>query len=101
MGKYTFSQCKRLLKQNGIFSSSGGIQNILLPFITPLLGGKKVVFAPPKDLKGSLTFIRNLVEKGKFKPLIDRQYPLDKIAEAFDYVATGQKKGNVILTMGS
>ena len=101
VGKYTFSQCKRLLKQNGIFSSSGGIQNILLPFITPLLGGKKVVFAPPKDLKGSLTFIRNLVEKGKFKPLIDRQYPLDKIAEAFDYVATGQKKGNVIVTMGS
>ena len=101
VGKYTFTQCKPLLKKNGIFSSSGGIQNIILPFITPLLGGKKVVFAPPKDLKGSLTFIRDLVETGKFKPIVDREYPLEKIAEAFDYVATGQKKGNVIITMGS
>lgn len=100
VGKYSFGQCKALLKPGGIFSSSGGIQNILLPFITPLLGGKKVVFAPPKDLKGSLGFIRDLVEKGNFKPVIDRRYPLEKISEAFNYVASGQKKGNVVITPG-
>ncbi len=100
VGKYSFFQCKALLKPGGIFSSSGGIQNILLPFITPLLGGKKVVFAPPKDLKGSLGFIRDLVENGNFKPVIDRRYPLEKIADAFNYVASGQKKGNVVITPG-
>ena len=39
------------------------------------------------------------IEKGNFKPVIDRKYPLDKIAEAYTYVATGQKIGNVVITM--
>ena len=99
VGKSTFSQCKPLLKKKGIYSSSGGSQNIFLPLITQLLGGKKVVFAPPKNLKASLSFIKDLVEKGNFRPVIDRKYPVDKIAEAFTYVATGQKIGNVIITM--
>jgi len=99
VGKSTFSQCKPLLKKKGIYSSSGGSQNIFLPLITQLLGGKKVVFAPPKNLKASLSFIKDLVEKGSFRPVIDRKYPIDKIAEAYEYVATGQKTGNVIITM--
>jgi NADPH:quinone reductase-like Zn-dependent oxidoreductase len=99
VGKSTFAQCKPLLREKGIYSSSGGSQNLLLPFITPLLGGKKVVFAPPGNLKASLDFILDLVEKKSFRPVIDRKYPLDKIAEAFTYVATGQKIGNVIITM--
>ena len=99
VGKSTFSQCKPLLKKKGIYSSSGGSQNIFLPLITQLLGGKKVVFAPPKNLKASLSFIKDLVEKGSFRPVIDRKYPIDKIAEAYEYVATGQKIGNVIITM--
>jgi NADPH:quinone reductase-like Zn-dependent oxidoreductase len=64
-----------------------------------LLGGKKVPFIPPKNITSTLTFILDLIEKGCFKPLIDRKYPLDKIAEAFTYVASGQKLGNVIVTM--
>jgi NADPH:quinone reductase-like Zn-dependent oxidoreductase len=68
-------------------------------FITPLLGGKKEIFAPPKNLVASLNFIKDLVEQEKFKPVIDKKYPLDKIAEAYEYVASGQKIGNVIITM--
>ncbi len=98
VGKSTFGQCKPLLKKKGIYSTSGGV-NPFLVLITPLLGGKKVVFAPPKNLKASLGFIKDLVEKGNFKPVIDRKYPIEKIAEAFTYVATGQKIGNVIITM--
>jgi NADPH:quinone reductase-like Zn-dependent oxidoreductase len=44
-------------------------------------------------------FIRELIEKGKFRPVIDRVYPLEKIAEAYRYVATGEKIGNVVLTI--
>ncbi len=98
VGKSTFGKCKALLTKNGIYSTSGA-PNLFLVFITPLLGGKRFVFAPPKNLKACLSFVKDLVEKGSFKPVIDRTYPIDQIAEAFTYVATGQKIGNVIITM--
>jgi len=97
VGKSSFVKCKPLLKKNGIYASSGGFENLFLVLITPLLGGKKVLF--PKDNRGNLGFIKELVEKGSFRPVIDRKYPIDKIAEAFTYVASGQKIGNVIITM--
>lgn len=97
VGKSTFAKCKRLLKKNGVYAPSGGFENIFLVLMKPLLGGKKVLF--PKDNKGNMRFIKELVEKGNFKPVIDRVYPLEKIAEAFTYVASGQKIGNVIVTM--
>ena len=99
IGKSSFAKCKRLLKKNGIYTSSGGFENLFLALITPLLGGKKVLFIPPQNVKAGLSFIKDLVEKGNFRPVIDRKYPVDKIAEAFKYVATGQKIGNVIITM--
>src|SRR2546423_1672648 len=99
IGKSSFAKCKRLLKKNGMYIPSNGLENIFLVPITRLFGGKRVVFSAPKDVKGSLTFIKGLVEKGNFRPVIDRKYPIDKIAEAFTYVATGQKIGNVIITM--
>jgi NADPH:quinone reductase-like Zn-dependent oxidoreductase len=99
VGKTTFGKCKPLLKPKGVFSSSGGLENLFLAIVTPLFGGKKVLFKPPKNVKACLQFIMNLAEKGNFKPVIDRTYPLDKIAEAFTYVATGQKIGNVIISM--
>ena len=65
-----------------------------------IIGGKKVVFKSLK-IKEGLNFIKELIEKGSFRPVIDRKYPLDKIAEAFQYVMTGQKIGNVIITMNA
>jgi NADPH:quinone reductase-like Zn-dependent oxidoreductase len=97
VGKSSFAKCKRLLKKKGIYAPSGGAENLFWVLMKPLLGGKKVLF--PKDNKRNMNFIKDLVEKGSFKPVIDRKYPLDKIAEAFTYVATGQKIGNVIITM--
>jgi NADPH:quinone reductase-like Zn-dependent oxidoreductase len=97
-GNSTFGQCKPLLKKKGMYSTSGA-PNLFLLLSTILSGGKKFVFAPPKNLKACLSFITELVEKGSFKPVIDRKYPIDKISEAFNYVASGQKIGNVILKM--
>ncbi|MEP6846047.1 MAG: NAD(P)-dependent alcohol dehydrogenase, partial [Panacibacter sp.] len=97
VGKSTFGKCKPLLKEKGIYTSSE--PNIIQVLTTSLRGGKKVRFRPPKNIKASLAFIKDLIEKGKFKPVIDRKYPIDKIAEAYTYVASGQKIGNVIITM--
>jgi NADPH:quinone reductase-like Zn-dependent oxidoreductase len=99
IGKSSFVKCKKLLKKNGIYRSSNGLINVLWVFITPLLGGKRVVFSPPKSIRAALYFIKCLIEKGIFRPVIDRKYPLDKIAEAYKYVATGKKIGNVVITM--
>jgi NADPH:quinone reductase-like Zn-dependent oxidoreductase len=96
--KTGFLKCKRLLKKNGIYTSTGGFEYLLWALITKISGGKRVLFLPPKDIKGNLGFIKDLIEKGKFRPLIDRTYPIEKIAEAFTYVASAQKKGNVIIT---
>ena len=99
VGITTFLKCKKLLTKKGVFTSSNGAINLLWLFVTPLFGGKRVVFAFSNDFVGALTYIKDLVEKGKFKPVIDRKYSLEKIAEAYKYVASGQKIGNVVITM--
>jgi NADPH:quinone reductase-like Zn-dependent oxidoreductase len=102
VGKSTFFKCKRLLKPGGSYISSElgpWWQNIYLSLITPIFGGKKVIFPIPFDIKASLVYMKKLLEAGKFKPLIDRTYPLEKISEAFEYVGSGQKIGNVIINL--
>lgn len=98
VGKSSFAKCKPLLQPDGVYTSTDGFENLFLSFITPITGGKKVIFKLPTDTKKSILFIRDLLEKENFKPVIDRKYPLEKIAEAYNYVATGTKTGNVILT---
>ena len=104
VGKSSFAKCKPLLQPGGVYTSTDGFENLFLSFITPITGnlpgrpaGKKVIFRLPTDTKGSILFIKNLLEKEKFKPVIDRKYPLEKIAEAYKYVDTGKKTGNVII----
>jgi NADPH:quinone reductase-like Zn-dependent oxidoreductase len=99
--KTGFLTCKHLLKKNGIYTSSGGFEYMLWHFITKLTGGKRVLFIAPKDIKGNLEFIKKLVEEDKFRPVIDKVYPFEKIAEAFTYVGTHQKIGNVIIKIDS
>jgi NADPH:quinone reductase-like Zn-dependent oxidoreductase len=99
VNKTGFLKCKRLLKKGGIYTSTGGFEYMAWAMITKLTGGKKVLFIVPKDITGNLAFIKRLVEEGKFRPVIDRTYPLDKITDAFTYVGTHQKIGNVIITM--
>lgn len=99
VGKSSFFKCKRLLKKKGTYTTTDGLWNFVLAIFTPLFGGRKVVFKPPQNIKAGLLYIKAMIEKNKFIPLIDRKYPLEKIVEAFKYVETGQKKGNVIITM--
>ena len=82
-----------------MYFPANGALNMLLMLITKIAGGKRVMFTGPGNTREVLTYIRELVENGNFKPVVDRKYPLEKIGEAFSYVATGQKIGNVIITM--
>ena len=98
-GKSSFGRCKRLLKPAGIYMSTGPgpwYQNLILPLATPLLGGKKVVFAYPRLDQATVRHFARLMETGQFRAVIDRRYSLDQIVEAYRYVETGQKIGNVV-----
>jgi NADPH:quinone reductase-like Zn-dependent oxidoreductase len=100
VGKSSFGKCKPILKDHGIYMSTelGYMsQNPFLAMITPFLGGKKVLFPIPTITKEDVKFFKELAEKGKFIPLIDRSYPMDQIVEAYRYVETGQKIGNVVI----
>lgn len=102
VGKSTFGKCKSLLKKQGVYISSElgpYSQNIFLALASPLLGGKKVIFPIPHSLTQTLPYIKSMLENGKFKPVIDREYPLKAIAEAYDYVISGKKTGNVIINI--
>ena len=102
VGKSSFGRCKRLLKPGGVYLSSdlGPLsQNPILALITPLFGRRKVMFPIPKQDPEMVRHFKELIESGEFKPLIDRRYPLDEIVEAYRYVETGQKIGNVVISV--
>jgi NADPH:quinone reductase-like Zn-dependent oxidoreductase len=102
VGKSSFGRCRRLLKPGGIYLSSelGRLsQNPILALVTPLLRGKKVMFPIPTDNQEMVRYFKGLIESGDFKPVIDRRYPLDQIVEAYRYVETGQKVGNVVISL--
>lgn len=103
VGKSTFGKCKPLLKPKGIYMSTElgpGSQNPFLAIITPMLGGKRVLFPLPTIHRNDVEFLKELVITGQYKPVIDRVYSLDEITEAHRYVDTGQKTGNVVIRIG-
>lgn len=102
VGKSSFFKCKKILKPRGTyFSTELGYlsQNIYLSLLTPLLGGKKVKFPIPTDSKKDITIFKELIEQGKYKAVIDRVYPMEQFLEATKYVETGEKIGNVVITI--
>ena len=100
VGKSSFGQCKSLLTEKGIYISTElgkNGENIFFALITPLVGGKKVLFPIPTITKADVIFLKELVEKGEYKPVIDKSYKLDQIVEAYKYVESGQKTGTVVI----
>ena len=102
VGKSSFLRCRRLLKPRGSYLSSefGPLaQNLVLALMTPLGGGRKAMLNLGRDDPGMARYFREVLESGAFRPVIDRRYRLDEIVEAYRYVETGQKIGNVVVSL--
>ncbi len=102
VGRTSFSRCKGSLATRGLHMATTGnmITNYLLTLWTSMVGRKRFIFKMSVEKNAALFFLKELIEAGQLKPVIDRRYPMEQIADAHRYVETGHKKGNVVITMG-
>lgn len=104
VGKSTFGKCKPLLKKRGVYISSElgpYSQNVFYALSTILSKRKKVIFPIPYNRQITIPYISRLLEKGMFNPVIDRDYDLDEISDAYKYVIRGKKTGNVVINLNN
>ncbi|TJZ60149.1 NAD(P)-dependent alcohol dehydrogenase [Sphingobacterium olei] len=102
VGKTSFGQCKPLMKPQGVYISTElgkRWENVWLALTTQFGKGKKVLFPIPTMRREDALYLRDIAEQGSFRPVIDREYTLDEIVQAHRYTDTGQKTGNVIISV--
>jgi NADPH:quinone reductase-like Zn-dependent oxidoreductase len=102
VGKHSFRRCRRSVKPGGFYIETdlGFMWHVpILALATRRIGDKRVTLPTPDYTKKDVLFLKELIEAGRYRPVIDRSYPLEQVVEATKYVETGQKTGNVVLTI--
>src|SRR5690349_9418413 len=100
VGKQSFAHCRGLIEPGGTYLATDGLRNLLLGLWTSRFGDRKVMFKlPPRYTQPDVVLIKELLEAGTYRPVIDRVYPIEDVAEAASYVETQQKIGNVVLAV--
>jgi len=102
VGKHSFRRCRHSLKPGGIYIETdlGFMWHVpILALSSRWIGDKRVTLPIPKYSKEDVLFVKELIETGKYRAVIDRTYQLEDVVEATRYVETGQKTGNVVLTL--
>jgi NADPH:quinone reductase-like Zn-dependent oxidoreductase len=104
VGKYSFRRGRRALRPGGVYIATDGgrfyLETLALLVVTRFVGSRKVHGAIGRRIKQDVLLLKELIEAGEFRAVIDRRYPMDQVAEAHRYVATWQKTGNVVLEVG-
>jgi NADPH:quinone reductase-like Zn-dependent oxidoreductase len=100
VGKTTFAHCKKALNAHGVYcAGAGGPRELIQAMIPFSASGKRVRAGAAPDRLDDLLYIRDLLARGAFRPVIDRSYPLERIVEAHRYADSGHKRGNVVITV--
>jgi NADPH:quinone reductase-like Zn-dependent oxidoreductase len=102
VGKHSFRRCRRALKPGGTYISTdlGFMWHVPpLALASRFVGDKRVRLPIPRYSKADVLLVKRLVEEGRYRPVVDRTYPLEQVVEATRYVEAGQKTGNVVLTV--
>jgi NADPH:quinone reductase-like Zn-dependent oxidoreductase len=105
VGKYAFYWARRALKPGGIYVETDfgpHKVNTLVSLVTTRMSGtRRLKFAAGRRRKANVVLMKELIESGEYRPVIDRRYPLEQVVEAHRYVETWHKAGNVVLTISS
>jgi NADPH:quinone reductase-like Zn-dependent oxidoreductase len=99
VGKHHFRRGRRALKPGGVFVATDGFENVLVWAVMRLFGRRRLRFASGRRSKEDVELLKQLVEAGEYRPVIDRTYSMAEVADAHRYVEAWHKAGNVVLTI--